>query len=58
LKRVAARREPQCNGYSIAKVRNAADACFKSRPTGALHPVQALRYVFSPGSKHAFENKP
>ncbi len=34
LKHVAARREPQQNGYSILKVRNAADACFRSRPTG------------------------
>ena len=34
LKRVAARREPQQNGYSILKVHNAADACFRSRPTG------------------------
>ena len=34
LKRVAARREPQQNGYSILKVHNAADACFRSRPAG------------------------
>ena len=34
LKHVAARREPQQNGYSILKVYNAADACFRSRPTG------------------------
>ena len=46
LKRVAARREPQCNGYSIAKVRNAADACFKSRPTG-LYTLSRLCVMFS-----------
>jgi hypothetical protein len=34
LKRVAARREPQHNGYSIVKVHNAADAGFRSRPAG------------------------
>ena len=34
LKRVAARREPQQNGHSILKARNAADACFRSRPAG------------------------
>ena len=34
LKRVAARREPQQNGYSILKAHNAADACFRPRPTG------------------------
>ncbi len=34
LKRVAARRESQQNGYSILKARNAADACFRSRPSG------------------------
>ncbi|PHS27457.1 MAG: hypothetical protein COA83_00115 [Methylophaga sp.] len=34
LKHAAARHEPQRNGYSIVKVRNAADACFRSHPTG------------------------
>jgi len=34
LKRVAARHETQQNGYSIFKVRNAADACFRLRPMG------------------------
>ncbi len=34
LKHVDARREPQQNGYSIRQVHNAADACFRSRPTG------------------------
>ncbi|VAW44572.1 hypothetical protein MNBD_GAMMA02-630 [hydrothermal vent metagenome] len=34
LKQVAARREPQQNGYSILKVHNVADACFRPRPTG------------------------
>ncbi len=34
LKHVAARREPQQNGYFILQVHNAANACFWSRPTG------------------------
>ena len=34
LKRAAARHEPQRNGCSLVKVRNAADACFRSRPAG------------------------
>ena len=34
LKHVAARLEPQQNGYSILKARNAADACFRARPAG------------------------
>jgi hypothetical protein len=34
LKHVAARHEPQQNGYSIFKAHNAADACFRSRPAG------------------------
>ncbi|HEA25868.1 MAG TPA: hypothetical protein ENH92_01970 [Ectothiorhodospiraceae bacterium] len=46
MKHVAARREPQRNGYSIAKVRNAADACFKSRPTGH-YTLSRLCVMFS-----------
>jgi len=47
LKRAAARREPQHNGYSIVKARNnAADACFKPRPTG-LYTLPRLCVMFS-----------
>ncbi len=46
LKHVAARRETQQNGYSILQVHNAADACFRSRPTG-LHTRLRLSVALS-----------
>ena len=46
LKRVAARREPQQNGYSILKAYNATDARFRPRPAGLYDPPRLCVVLF------------
>jgi hypothetical protein len=62
LKRVAARREPQQNGYSIVKVHNVADARFRSRPAGFYTRlrlrVTLLRQAMSLASKACLDSEP
>jgi hypothetical protein len=62
LKRVAARREPQQNGYSILKVHNVADACFRLRSTGLYAQprlcVALFRQAMGMASKARLDSEP
>ena len=62
MKCVAARREPQQNGYSILKAHNAADAYFRSRPAGLYGQsrlcVTLSRQAHAYNCGHGFKSAP